>query len=149
MPIREIREILENHDWTSGPGTSADELVEAERILGEFPGDYKEFLAEFGWLEFGSCEVYGLGVDKPDYVDVIRMTLLERSQPAVPLPNSWVCVMNDGAGNLVSFDTARVAEGSSPMLLWDHELGESQRPEILASSFQEWLAGMLHAEAAS
>ncbi|WP_375546595.1 SMI1/KNR4 family protein [Actinophytocola gossypii] len=107
-----IREFVARYRWTPGPGVSNNEIVAAERALGPFPGGYREFLSEFGWLEFGSCEVYGLGSGKPDYMDVVRMTLSERAQPAVPLPESWVCVMNDGAGNLFSFDTNLVASGA-------------------------------------
>lgn len=117
--------------------------MEAEQILGQFPKDYKEFLAGFGWLEFGAFEVYGLGKGNPGHIDVTRMTLLERSEPMVPLPESWVCVVNDGAGNLASFDTNHVASQSSPISLWDHELGCDQDPDTLAPSFFDWLTELL------
>lgn len=147
MPIGEIRELLSHHEWSCGSGASTSEIMEAEQILGPFPNDYKKFLAEFGWLAFGAFEVYGLGKGKPSHVDVTRMTLLERSEPMVPLPESWVCVANDGAGNLASFDTNHAASSSScPISLWDHELGRDQDSETLAPSFSNWLTELLREE---
>lgn len=148
MSTQAIRALLEAHEWVSGSGVSTSEVAEAENAIGPLPGDFKEFLLRFGWLEFGSYEVYGLGSGKPDYLDVMRMTLLERTQPAVPLPEGWVCVMNDGAGNLVSFDTGDVVGNAEyvPVYLWNHELGTNQDPEVLAGSFHGWLVSLLQEE---
>lgn len=148
MSIQEVRDLLGRYNWTSGRGVSREIIAEAQATLGPFPNDYQEFLGEFGWLEFGPFEIYGLGLGKPDYLDVIRMTTLERSEPANPLPATWVCVMNDGAGNLVSFDTVSVTPHNKncPVMLWDHEFGEGDAPEELAPTFQQWLIGILRSE---
>lgn len=148
MSIQEVRQLLGRYEWSSGRGVSREEIAEAQTALGPLPDDYQEFLGEFGWLEFGPFEIYGLGLGRPDHLDVIRMTTLERSEPAKPLPATWVCVMNDGAGNLVSFNTTCVTpdQKTCPVILWDHEIGEGDASEEIAPSFEEWLIGILRAE---
>jgi hypothetical protein len=52
-------------------GGPADEtaIAAAEDLLGgRFPSHYRRFLGEFGWLEFASVSVFGLG-DCPSYLD--------------------------------------------------------------------------------
>jgi hypothetical protein len=105
----------------------------------------QQFLLKYGWLEVNQYEIYGLGDGVPPCLDLARMTLLERSEPAVPIPNSWICVMNDGGGNLICFDSKPISENDpiAPILLWDHELGVTQPPHVLATSFTEWLSTLL------
>ncbi|MFC4376353.1 SMI1/KNR4 family protein [Nocardia halotolerans] len=107
----DLRDKLAHHSWESGGGVSAVDIGRAEDALGPLPADYKYFLSEFGWLTFGCWEVYGLGCGIPKYRDVVEMTICERSEPAVPLPPTFVCIMNDGAGNLISFDVESVVKG--------------------------------------
>lgn len=141
------RELLSRHGVLPVNGVGDPEISTAEGLLGRFPEDYRHFLKEYGWISVDHLEVYGLGSDIPDYLQVVRMTLLERSETGSPIPDTYVCVMNDGAGNLLCFDAAgSTFIKASPIVFWDHEKGSSQALEIVAPSFEEWLARLLESE---
>lgn len=145
--IDRARELLSHHNVLPGSGVSDQDIRSAEDVVGQFPDDYRYFLREYGWVSVGHLEIYGLGSAIPGYLDVVRMTLLERAESGSPIPDSYVCVMNDGSGNLFCFDVDRSRErAGSPIILWDHELGPDQRPEIKARSFEVWLANLLESE---
>jgi hypothetical protein len=142
-----VRELLSRHDILAGEGVSDGEIRNAEGALGRFPDDYRYFLQEYGWISVEHLEIYGLGATVPAYLDVVRMTLSERLETGSPIPESYVCVMNDGAGNLFCFDTARSDQGEvSPIVFWDHELGPDQEPEARERSFEDWLTALLESE---
>lgn len=146
MEFEQIRESLAAATTARGEGVTEAEILEAEMQIGAFPRDYRHYLKEFGWVAIGHYEVYGLGRGIPDYLDVVRMTLVERQEPAVPMPDGYICVMNDGGGNLLCFDSSGViaeSRDSTPIRLWDHELGVDQAPEFVADSFADWLMHLL------
>lgn len=146
MQFEEVRDRLAAAVTATGSGVAEARIREAELRIGAFPDDYRQYLGYFGWAILGHYEIFGLGQDVPGYLNVVQMTLAERLEPAVPLPGAYVCVMNDGGGNLLCFDSGRLVAGESsatPMLLWDHELGAEQAPEIVAASFADWLAYLL------
>lgn len=140
MTLADVKSALRDaaHAET-GTGVDVASVAAAEAQLGSFPSDYKEFLENFGWLSLGHREIFGLGDDVPPYLDVVRVTLSERSEPGEPIPATAVALMNDGAGNIFYFDCAAVATGDAPVLLWDHEGGSSQAPTVVAPSFSAWL----------
>ncbi|SRR6266567_9020543 len=142
-----VDELLASHASAGGRGTDEQDVRKAESVIGNFPSDYRLFLLEYGWLSIEHLEIFGLGDDAPEYLNVVRMTQLERAEPASPLPSSFVSVMNDGAGNLLCFDSSEISSsGTSRIYLWDHELGQNQRPEALADSFESWLTRLLEVE---
>jgi hypothetical protein len=145
MPFRELSELLADREIVSGAGASRQEITAAQAAIGPLPIDYQQFLQEYGWLQVEGNEIYGLGEGIPPYLDVVRMTLSERSEPAVPIPSSWICVMNDGGGNLICFDSKAVSETdpNTAILFWDHELGVTQPSDIIGTSFTDWLSELL------
>lgn len=62
----------------------------------------------------------------------------ERTEMHPALPPYLVPLMNDGGGNLYCLDSRR--EGEPPVVLWNHEAGESQEPERVAADFLSWMA---------
>lgn len=52
-------------------------------------------------------------------------------------------VMNDGGGNHYCLDTSQSHAEECAIVFWDHELGEEQTPEFVASSFEEWLTDLI------
>ena len=129
-----------------GAGANDRAVDTAEERIGRFPGEYRAFLHEYGWVGVSSYEIYGLGDDVPPYLDVVRVTLAERTEPAVPLPANFVCVMNNGAGALISFKALDPADHDtqrSPILSWDHNSAATRVPEELAESFTDWLMDLL------
>lgn len=114
------RELLSRNGVLPVNGASDPEIGIAEGLLGRFPEDYRHFLKEYGWISLGHLEIYGLGSGIPHYLQVVRMTLLERSETGSPIPETIV--------------------------FWDHEKGASQALEIAAPSFEDWLARLLESE---
>jgi cell wall assembly regulator SMI1 len=131
----------------TGVGASPEEIERAERKLSaQLPGPYKRFLREFGWGGVGHWEVFGLGRDVPPYLDLVHVTLEERTEFRPRLPPHLVPIMNDGAGNHHCLDTSAVKDGDEcPVVFWDHahELAESQTPTELAPDFTAWLSQMV------
>ena len=142
-----VSELLSLHSVLQRSGANGRDIRNEEDVLGRLPDDYSYFLREYGWLSVQHLEIFGLGNAVPAYLDVVRMTLAERSEPGSPIPGSYVCVMNDGAGNLFCFDTAKSGGGAGiPIVLWDHELGQDQEPEVSERSFEDWLTALLESE---
>ncbi|MDI2587623.1 SMI1/KNR4 family protein [Psychrobacillus sp. NEAU-3TGS] len=70
-------EKIRNSDSEVFDGVNEEEILAAEQQLGiKFPKTYREILAEFGSLEIGSEEIFGLGVE--GYLNVVETTLEER-----------------------------------------------------------------------
>ncbi|SRR6266496_6692043 len=127
-----------------GCGAAAEVVLAAEQQLAlVFPPSYREFLREFGWIRFNHFEIYGLGADAPDYLNVVRNTLAEREEMSPGLPRHFVALMNDGAGNHYCLDTGTAKDGEAVVVFWDHESSQDQEPEFVAVSFAEWLIGLI------
>jgi len=145
--LERVSELLSLHNVLPSSDVNDRDIHNAEEVLGRLPDDYRYFLRQYGWLSVQHLEIFGLGSAVPAYLDVVRMTLAERSEPGSPIPGSYVCVMNDGAGNLFCFDTAESGAGAGiPIVLWDHEIGLDQEPEVRERSFEDWLTALLESE---
>jgi hypothetical protein len=70
MRYEELRDGLRARPEAGTP-LPPQEIDLAERRLGSLPEDYRAFLDDFGW-GVGPHEVFGLGVDIPPYLDVVR-----------------------------------------------------------------------------
>lgn len=134
-------------DKKSGTGAAEAEVADAERSLGvRFPESYRVFLKSFGWGRFGHEEFYGLGSDLPkdlNHLDLVKVTLSERLEFEPHMPPHLIPVMADGAGNHFCLDTSNLLGNESPIVFWDHDEGENQDPEVVASSFDRWLVDIL------
>ncbi|MBK8255403.1 MAG: SMI1/KNR4 family protein [Polyangiaceae bacterium] len=124
-----------------GVGATESEIGRAESELGtRITGDYRAFLAAFGWLEWEGKEVYGLGSDVPFHLNLVEITVSERGAMQPPLPHNLLPLMNDGAGNLSCLDTGSPRQ---EVVFWDHEDSTAQRPQVEAGTFLEWLVEKL------
>jgi cell wall assembly regulator SMI1 len=140
--ILERLRMLEEQQF--GKGATLKEVELAEIELGvKFPTDYAAFLKEFGWGGASHWEIYGLGSDVPRNVELVRLTLSERSEMSPRLPERLLPIYNDGFGNLSCLDTAAMKDGRCPVVFWDHDQDEDQFPEIEANSFNDWLAALI------
>lgn len=144
MTFTELSRRIGAHiDRQTGTGAKEEDILHAERALGvQLKGEYRQFLRAFGWGGVGSFELYGLGDDVPNYLDLVTITRSERYQMRPRLPLHLIPIMNDGGGNLFCLDVRR---DEPPIVLWDHERGEGQEAEQEASSFVEWLNSLLDA----
>ncbi|MCY3772043.1 MAG: SMI1/KNR4 family protein [Gemmatimonadetes bacterium] len=127
-------------------GSGVDEVAiqRAEKVLEvQLPRSYKEFLRRFGWGGVGHWELYGLGSDVPEYLDLLRMTLSEREEMRPRVPFHLVPIMNDGYGNHYCLDTNKVKGDECPVVFWDHDLPENQDPKFVSNGFVMWLNKLL------
>lgn len=111
-----------------GKGATIAEIEAAQQRLGVlFPASLTTFLLKLGWGGVGDSEVFGLGADVPDFLNLVKAAEQERPAPhLVPLAN-------DGWGNLYCLDS-NSPEGA--VVFWNHE---DQALEPVAPSFLQWL----------
>lgn len=121
------------------------ELVEFAQLTLRtlFPNDYIDFLITVGWLSLKSDEIYGLGLDVPTRLNVVRYTLSEQMEMEPKMPQSLVALLNDGAGNHYCLDTSKLVNGICPVVYWNHEEPEDQEPEFEANSFTVWFEELI------
>lgn len=131
--------LLQFENGEFGVGATEAQIREAEQLLGiPIAGGYRSFLSQFGWGGVEHLELYGLGVDTPDHLRLVRVTQSERSEMVPRLREQLLPVMNDGAGNLYCVDTSTTA-AEPPVVFWDHARDGGQRVEIEARDFASWL----------
>ena len=150
MPSDELSRQLREYRGRKllGHGASPADISTAEAALGtKLPESYTAFLREFGWGGVDSWELFGVGAGVPSYLDLVRMTESERTTFHPHIPPHLVPVMNDGFGNHYCLDTASLHDGECPVVLWDHEKGARQKPEVVSSQFDQWLLDVLRADA--
>ncbi len=142
MTYEELRERLMSYpNVDPGTGATAEAVDRAQEVLGvSFAESYRRFLMDFGWVEIGPFEVYGLGAGIPEYLDVVKQTLWERIEARYHLPRHLIPIMNSGGGDQYCLDTSQPEDGESPVVLFDHELGSEQEPSRVGDTFSLWLA---------
>ena len=125
-----------------GPGATETEIEAAENDLELLiSGGYRRFIRQFGWGAVGSLELYGVGASVPLRHDLVRVTTSERSEMEPALPRHLLPVMNDGFGDLYCLDTRTTDD--PPIVLWAHEDGRDQVPDLEGETFVSWLWEML------
>ena len=132
----------QSSDIEVGIGASSLDIDQAQFALGvTFSASYVQFLKFYGWAKLKYDYVYGLGEGIPDYLNVVKTTILEREAAEPALPRFLVPIMNDGSGNHYCLDSRQSNNGEMTVVFWDHESpdGKSQVPEIVSPSFDGWL----------
>lgn len=130
-----------------GLGATEKEIARAEQSLGvKITGGYRQFLIRFGWAEFAYEDIYGLGPDAPEHLNLVTITRDERSAMVPGLRKDILPLMNDGGGNHYCLDLQSAPGGLNPepsVVFWSHNLDEDQVPEFVSGSFVEWLSSRL------
>jgi hypothetical protein len=133
------RRVLGHPSATRGRGASPQAIEVLEARIGALPDDYRQFLARWGWLSVGAYEILGLGGGVASHQDAGLVTLAERAEYG--LPDRYVVIMNNGAGDLYCLDVASTpSTTTAPVVVWLHE---TQEPEPRAPSFASFLAELL------
>jgi len=129
-------------DVAIGTGAREVDIEDAERSLGvTFPDALRQYLRRFGHLELGHFELYGLGPSLPRFLQLVPMTVSERTESGCPLPHELVPILNDGGGSLYCIETRPPDAGR--VVFWDHTKGPDQEPEQQAGSLPDWLGELL------
>lgn len=94
---------IKQNDIKVANGVSDKDIQDAEQRLGTtFPNSYKEILSQFGIIEIGSDEYFGLGVK--GYLNIVETTLKERGLANGKLED-YIVMQNLGTeGILIVFD---------------------------------------------
>lgn len=79
------------------------------------------------------------------HLNIVDITLSERTEMSPRLPRALLPILNDGGGNLYCLDL----ESAGPrVVLWTHDDTESQEPSVEGTDFSTWLGerlrGSLH-----
>lgn len=145
MTFDELAEKLNEHPSKAfGRGATEEEINAASALLGvPFKGDYRRFLRRFGWGGVGHWEVFGLGSDVPSHLNLSVLTQSERTEMHPRIPHHLLPFRNDGGGNHYCLDTR--VPGEPPVVFWDHEAGEKQKPYRVADNFLSWLVAKFEA----
>lgn len=128
-----------------GRGASSRAVADAEAVLGVvFPPSLREYLTRFGWVEMADREFFGLGDGVPQFLELVRITTSERTEAGAPLPRSLIPLLNDGGGNLYCVVATPGSSNDGMVVLWDHEQGAEQVPEVCAADLESWLESVLN-----
>jgi hypothetical protein len=112
-----------------------EELAAAEEALGcRLPASYRSFQLEFGNVAHSPVDIYSVRTPEPSELSIVGINLDERHDTYPPLPAHLIAFSDSGGGDLLCFDTSVLHDGENPVVWWDHEGDETQRPEPAASS---------------
>lgn len=141
MALSKIEGLLKNrNDVNFGEGITNSELMNLEKKLEVvFHPDLNDYLMKFGWLEIGHLEFFGSGEEIPAYLNILEITETERNESHIKLPRNYIPLLNDGAGNLYCIDVKKDSATYGQIVFWDHDLPETQKPEVSAPDLENWL----------
>lgn len=123
-------------------GAELEVIQLAEKKLGvKFPEVYKQFLKDFGYLNFEALQVYGIVnnklIDKSSVPDGIWYTLDERLR--YNFPNELLIIADFGIGELYCLDLSSNNEyGKVIAYILGYDDNEQIR-EVIADNFGEFL----------
>jgi hypothetical protein len=125
-------------DKALGQGATEDEIKAGEAALGVvIRGGFRLFLRRFGWGGAEGIDLFGLGLDVPRHLELVKTTLEERAEFCPFIPAYLLPLMNDGFGNHYCLDL-RIAGDEPPVVFWDHEQDEEQVPAVDSPDFVSW-----------
>lgn len=122
---------------TLGTPATAAMIEQIERDLDvRLPNDYITTLKALGTFSFGGTEILGNGKAndrasnkvnskasaKRASHPVVKLTREFRTHTAFSWPHTAVCIYNDDSGGCSFLDTARLDNGTCPVVTFDHEL---------------------------
>lgn len=126
-----------------GSGAAAAQIQRAgEQLDVTWPGAFKKFLAEVGYLQSTELTVYGLGPKVPKELGLVKNVQGERKvwSEIAPLPETLVPISPDGRGGHYCLNVAKAKDGDCPVVYWDHELVEpGYKGERHSTSFTAFL----------
>ncbi|GEK34574.1 SMI1/KNR4 family protein [Kurthia sibirica] len=133
------------------PNVTQELIEKFEKELNiELKGSYKQFLLDFGYLSFGSLEIFGIPNKKvvkqnEDCTNALVCTMESRKE--INLSENLLVIYNFGNGELycldISYETPKV------VAIWDEISEDMKNPpitEIVADSFEDFLEEYVNEE---
>ncbi len=151
---REVARLLREHarseDWDAVPEpATVEDVSAAERALEcRFPDSYCWFQLEFGDFANGPLDIYGVRRAELPAMSIVGINLDARRDGNPRLPPHLIAFSDSGGGDFYCFDTSAPEGGECPVVWWDHEGNETQRPRRAGTSFLDWLAAEVRDRAA-
>lgn len=125
-------EIEQQYRLFHAKGCSVEQVIAAEKQLGlQFPDEYRRYVLEYGAISFGSHEFTGLNVE--EHIDVVQVTLLERSVRE-SLPADCIVVQ------LLGIEGLTIIQDSDGAIF---QIDEAGRRERIADSFAVYIRSLL------
>jgi hypothetical protein len=122
-----------------GTGVSMERIESCKQRLGlEIPKSYIWFLRSFGFADWPEY-IYGLSPGLPPGLNLESKTEDERQNGRPRMPHNLLPFSPDGWGNHYCLDTSQMSNDECPVVLWNHDLGEDQEPELTHGTFLDWL----------
>lgn len=118
--VSAMEKAAECDGYDSGSGVSGETVKNAEKLLGvSFSKQLREYLLEFGWLEFFGVEMYGI-VNEDFFADVIEGCMVEwalSERESNALDPKWIPIRFEDDGSMAFLDYSRSnSEGESPVI---------------------------------
>lgn len=94
-------------------------------------------------MSIGSEEIFGLGSDVPQHLDLVRIALSEWSEPGRQLPKTLLPLMNDGGGNFYCLEMGAVGGSlEPPIVYWAHD-DPSEDRVVVGVKFVDWMNAVI------
>jgi hypothetical protein len=119
---------------------SEQDVLAAEAAIGAFPPEYRSFVLAVGTCALYHREYFGVHPGVELAVDVVGITLSERTEMERLLPAHLIAVYNDGGGNLycVKVDVGDERDPHrNAVYAWWHD--DDSEPELMDESFAHWV----------
>lgn len=140
--IEDVIKMIENYPNLAdfvGEVPESDVLCAEQELNIVLPKDYKKFLTKYGCGNFGSEEIFGVGVKPIGIPSVIWATKQQRiAEPTFPL--NFVVIYNVGLGEIICLDTSPMKKEICSVISW--KLGRAHGEQNLgpiANSFSEFV----------
>ncbi|MFD2867979.1 SMI1/KNR4 family protein [Kurthia populi] len=132
-------------------GVTPELIAAFEKTIGfEIKGSYKQFLLDFGFLSFGSLEIFGIPhkeILKQNEDDTNALTQTLASRKEINLSENLLIIYNFGNGELYCLDLSEAVP--KVVVIWDAEAENNAHPpitEVIADSFEDFFEEYVNAE---
>lgn len=148
--IQKVIDLVEKHPDLADPygSTSEEALKRAEKELGlSFPPSYRDFVANYGCLDFGAQEFYGLTGEHVEGIPNVVWSTLDARRKG--LPPYMVKILDPAVGDMIfCIDTSHVdSTGESPVVEWIEGASFSeQNLEPFAANFADFAVAVMNIE---
>ena len=115
-----MEKAVECDGYDAGSGVSDETIMKAEKLLGvSFSRQLKDYLHNYGWLEFFGVELYGIFDDDFSCAEIegciVEWALSERKSNG--LDTKWIPIRFEDDGSMAFLDYGHInSEGEPPVI---------------------------------
>lgn len=132
------RQLLSLRDAVMGKGATETDIGALTNAWGPLLTDFKRYLEDFGWLQAGSYELFGLGDDTPAHLNLLdRSRELWNGDGIYKIPRELLPVYDSGGG---WFYCLSKFHRGQPVVCWASEYEEAGEPQPFDERYESWSA---------